>query len=371
MVEKVSNTRLTRGGALDALRFLAAGFIVVFHAGFEAPTPLRVLHGFFDRGYLATDFFLMLSGFVLASAYGPMILAGRLSLGQFLVRRLTRLYPAHLIMLGSLVVMVLASAAIGHRLTHPEQYAWSALPAHLLLVHGWGFAPDTWNAPTWSISALVACYAAFPGLWAWLQRLRRTDLCLLTVLVVLAGSDVLAHVLLGRSEFSLPFQWALVRAFPLFLVGLILARLVQVAAMGLMPARLLGLGSSAVFAVNAIASGPDIVAILATVGVVIGCGASPGGHRWPGAAWGSKISFSLFITHSVTSAFYTGIVDLVLARAHVDLTGRWLIWAMELVVALAVAAAYHHLIDEPMQRRLRARLFSPRPGLGRAQAQSA
>ena len=97
MVEKVSNTRLTRGGALDALRFLAAGFIVVFHAGFEAPTPLRILHGFFDRGYLATDFFLMLSGFVLASAYGPMILAGRLSLGQFLVRRLTRLYPAHLI----------------------------------------------------------------------------------------------------------------------------------------------------------------------------------------------------------------------------------------------------------------------------------
>ena len=371
MVERVSNTRLTRGGALDALRFLASGFIVVFHAGFQAPTPLRALHPFFERGYLATDFFLILSGFVLASAYGQAILASRLSLGQFMARRLVRLYPAHLIMLGALVVMVLASAALGHRLTHPEQYAWSALPAHLLLAHGWGFAPDTWNAPSWSISALMACYAVFPGLWPWLQRLRRADLCLVAVLALLAGSDLLAHVLLGRSEFSLPFQWALARAFPLFLVGLILARLVQVAGLGLNAARVLGLASAAAFTANAIASGPDIVGVLATVGVIVGCGASPGGRRWPGAAWGAKISFSLFITHSVTSAFYTGIMDLLLGRTHPDLTVRWLIWGMELVVALAVAAAYHSLVDEPMQRWLRARLFSLRPAPGPAQAQSA
>ncbi len=105
--------------------------------------------------------------------------------------------------------------------------------------------------------------------------------------------------------------------------------------------------------------------------MIVGCGASPGGRRWPGAAWGAKISFSLFITHSVTSAFYTGIMDLLLGRTHPDLTVRWLIWGMELVVALAVAAAYHSLVDEPMQRWLRARLFSLRPAPGPAQAQSA
>ena len=45
-------------------------FVVLFHFGDEAPIPLHALHSVWERGYLATDFFLMLSGFVLARAYG-------------------------------------------------------------------------------------------------------------------------------------------------------------------------------------------------------------------------------------------------------------------------------------------------------------
>ena len=57
-----------RGGALDALRFFASLFVVLFHFGDEAPIPLADMHSVWARGYLATDFFLMLSGFVLARA---------------------------------------------------------------------------------------------------------------------------------------------------------------------------------------------------------------------------------------------------------------------------------------------------------------
>ena len=371
MIEANSSKRVTRGGALDALRFLAAAFIVVFHAGDQAPIPLRSLHEFFDRGYLATDFFLMLSGFVLASAYGPAILSGRLTLGQFLAKRLVRNYPAHLIMLTCLVIMVAVSAAIGHKLTHPEQYAWSAIPAHLLLIHGWGFAPDTWNAPTWSISALLACYAAFPLLWRQLQRLPRADICLTLALILLLGSDLLAKALLGESEFSLPFRWALVRAFPLFVVGLLMARLIQVADFGLTTSRVLSLGAVVVFTANVAASGPDVVSIVAIVAVIAGCGSGVGGRRWPGAEWAAKISFSLFITHSVSAAVYTAVPAHLLLRLHPGVLGQWAIWAGGMAFALAVAAGFHHFVDEPIQRRLRARLFSPRPVLRPAPAQSA
>jgi len=185
--ELSTNKRLARGGALDALRFLAAAFIVVFHFGDEAPTPLRALHVFFDRGYLATDFFLLLSGFVLAHAYGPSILSGRLGMAQFVLKRLARNYPAHVITLGGLVLMVLAALALGRPLSHPEQYDWSAIPAHLLLMHGWGLSNGTWNAPTWTVSALAACYVVFPFSWPLFQRIGRPQTCLLTALALLVA----------------------------------------------------------------------------------------------------------------------------------------------------------------------------------------
>ena len=59
-----------RGGALDALRFLASMFVVLFHFGDEAPIPLADLHSVWERGYLATDFFLLLSGFVAYQTIG-------------------------------------------------------------------------------------------------------------------------------------------------------------------------------------------------------------------------------------------------------------------------------------------------------------
>ena len=43
-------------GALDALRFLAAFFMVVYHYSNESPVPLAQVHPLFARGYLATDY---------------------------------------------------------------------------------------------------------------------------------------------------------------------------------------------------------------------------------------------------------------------------------------------------------------------------
>ena len=74
---------LTRGGALDALRFLAAFFMVVYHYSQESPVKLQDLHPVFTRGYLATDFFLIVSGYVLGRIYGERVAANGIGMGAF------------------------------------------------------------------------------------------------------------------------------------------------------------------------------------------------------------------------------------------------------------------------------------------------
>lgn len=360
----------SRGGALDALRFLAAAFIVVFHFGDEAPLPLRSMHDIFNRGYLATDFFLMLSGFVLAAIYGDSVLSGRVSPGQFFAKRAARNYPAHLITLCGLVVMVLLAGALGHTMSNPDRFRWAAIPAHLLMVHGWGFAPDTWNAPTWSISALLVCYAGFPWVWPLVHQLGRARTCIWAGLAILVGGDLAAHVVAGRQLFDLPFQWGLFRTIPLFLVGLTLARLVQTAHLG-RSAIALALGGAVVLAANVMLIGTDFVNILAVCAVIVGCGGMSSGPQWPLAEWGARISFSLFFTHTLSGAAYADGLRPLLMRLHPGVPGQWAIWWGELLFAGLVAVAYHYLIDEPLQRRLRSVLFRRSPVQHLAPAQSA
>ena len=82
--------------ALDGLRGVAAVVVLVMHRGRWFYPP----GGFLGHGYLAVDFFFLLSGFVIAFAYDDRIAAGR-SPWRFMGLRLIRLYP--LIFLGMLL----------------------------------------------------------------------------------------------------------------------------------------------------------------------------------------------------------------------------------------------------------------------------
>ncbi len=366
-----SPVAMTRGGALDALRILAAVFIVVFHFGDNAPTRLQDIHAFFSRGNLATNFFLMLSGFILARVYGAQVLSGRMSTVQFVSRRLTRIYPAHLITLAAMIALVVLGGLVGLQFSHPERFDWSALPAHLLLVNGWGFTPATWNLPTWSLSALAACYLSFPWMWRKLQLIDRPLICLGIALVAMLGGDVLTRALTGERQLSVSLQWGLLRAVPLFIVGLVLARMVEVWRPGVRAARVAAIGGAAVFVVSAVMQGPDLVNTLATMAVVAGLGGGASRSIWPGAAWGAEVSFSLFITHIPAAVFYFDAMAPLLARLPQGAAAQWAIWGGALTFSLVVAAAFHHGMDEPIQRRLRAALFRPRPALGSASTQGA
>ena len=82
---------------LDGLRGTAAIMVVIYHL-FEAYFPV-VGHHPTPHGYLAVDFFYLLSGFVVGYAYDDRW--GKMSIKEFFKIRLIRLHP--LVILGVLI----------------------------------------------------------------------------------------------------------------------------------------------------------------------------------------------------------------------------------------------------------------------------
>lgn len=82
---------------LDGLRGVAAFLVVAFHLfeTYSKGVPYQII----NHGYLAVDFFFVLSGFVIGYAYDDRW--DKMTLGQFFKRRLIRLHP--MIILGGAI----------------------------------------------------------------------------------------------------------------------------------------------------------------------------------------------------------------------------------------------------------------------------
>ena len=108
---------------LDGLRGVAAMLVVWYHVfeGFQFAGNKPVID-FINHGYLAVDFFFMLSGFVIGYAYDDRW-GKSLSMGGFFRRRLIRLHP--MVMLGALI------GAVSFLLTGMER--WDGTHSTLLL----------------------------------------------------------------------------------------------------------------------------------------------------------------------------------------------------------------------------------------------
>ncbi len=83
---------------LDGLRGVASVLVIIFHV-FEAFTGGNRFVQIINHGYLAVDFFFLLSGFVVAYAYDDRW--GKMTTLDFYKRRLIRLQP--MVVLGSLI----------------------------------------------------------------------------------------------------------------------------------------------------------------------------------------------------------------------------------------------------------------------------
>ena len=341
---------IQRGGWLDALRFIVAGLMILHHYEQAAPVALNAFHPVFERGYLLTNFFLIDSGYVLARVYGQQVLAGRMAPRQFFFKRFFRVVPAHLIMCLSLVALVGLSALAGIAPRHPEWFDWSNLPAQLFLVQSYGVPGGLgWNAPSWSLSALLGCYLCFPLLIRY-----TTAGNVWKVLLSVCGFYLAAHVLtsayLGFPVWQMPMKFGFLRALPLFFLGMALARFSQSVYVPPRLAAAVGIGAAAALAALQF-FGPFSLASMALIGLIIlAAGAIPVVRKSKWVEQAALVSFSIFITNEVVRIAYFGVVNVLEGKLGLSASVQWALWAAGMGLAVVFAVVFHHLLDMPLQR---------------------
>jgi peptidoglycan/LPS O-acetylase OafA/YrhL len=168
-----ARTPIARLDGLTGLRFFAAIYVVVFH--YATPSlvnaPRAVLNVALS-GYVAVDFFFILSGFILA--YNYLTPSGELkgTKRQFWAARFARIYPAYALSF----LLVLPLVARGMFAAEPFKMALYHFGRALALVtvmqQGWLPWLSMWgNAPAWSLSVEAFFYLVFPLLAPLLGRL--------------------------------------------------------------------------------------------------------------------------------------------------------------------------------------------------------
>ena len=141
---------------LDGLRGVAALMVVIFHC-FETYVPVFKTQ-IVNHGYLAVDFFFVLSGFVIGYAYDDRW--DRMTTWGFFKRRLTRLHP--MVIAGTLVGAALfffAGAAFPETLKTPAWKFFLCLVMGLFIlpcpnsldIRGWGEL-NSFNGPQWTLT---------------------------------------------------------------------------------------------------------------------------------------------------------------------------------------------------------------------------
>ncbi|MCA3718498.1 MAG: acyltransferase [Brevundimonas sp.] len=346
---------IARGGWLDALRFIVASLIILHHFQAAGPAPLaEALHPVFERGgFLLTNFFLIDSGYVLMRVYGGSVASGRMSPGDFFLKRFLRVYPAHLIMVLGLVALVVVGTAVGFAPRNPEWFAWDQLPAQAALVQSFGvYGGLGWNAPSWSISALLGCYLAFPWI---LMALKRAGPW--TALIAAAGLYLLANALtqslLGYPVYQMPMMYGVWRALPLFLLGMALAVVSERVFVAPRLARIIGVAAVVGLATVQAFDKHALISIVFISLILLAAGAIPvmRPSKWVEKA--SVVSFAMFITNEPVRIAWFGVVNVLIARFALPVGMQWGLWALGVLAAFVFAFVFHALIDQPIQNRIK------------------
>lgn len=187
--------------SLTSARGLAAWLVVLYHIRAGTPWLADPLMALAHKGYLAVDFFFLLSGFVIyLSAHRDLLRDGPAAIPAFLGRRIARIYPLYALILAGTVVFALLLRATGR---DAGDYPWPELPLHVAMTQNWGFTDAlSWNHPAWSISAESAAYLLFPllVLGTPISRARRPNLLagmILSIAILFAWMRWGGHATLG------------------------------------------------------------------------------------------------------------------------------------------------------------------------------
>lgn len=357
---------------LDGLRGVAALMVVVFHL-FEAHNGGNPHKQIINHGYLAVDFFFLLSGFVVAYAYDDRW--GGMSIGAFFKRRLVRLQP--MIIVGGLIGAALLG--LQHWSLFPKLEAVTLVQVIGVLLLSFVMIPMTptaeirgWNeiyplnGPQWSLFyEYIANILYAVGLRKlsnrWLGALVAVAAAaLIWLLVTGPRGDVIGGWALDASGVRI----GLTRVMFPFFAGVLLMRLGKrikvpngfavcslLLIVGLSLPRF---GGTERLWLNGLYEAAVIILLFPLI-VAIGAGEKDvDGPSVRIARFFGDLSYPLYITHYPLIYIYTGwVVDKKIGPAQGALVG-----AGVFVLAVTIAWVCLKLYDEPVRRWLAKRFLA-------------
>lgn len=210
-----------------SLRGIAAWWVVFYH--FREALPLAtnsLLHAVLELGYVAVDFFFILSGFVIYLNYSQALKTLIVStLVNFFVKRLARVYPLYLVVTLAYLSIPLAYWLTGRSLPGGGRFEVSYYVAMLAMVQNWGgFDSLAWNIPAWSISTEFAAYLAFPVL-VWIFARLPSALACWIAMAVLSACIAAMYAFSGLKSIGedIP-RFGMYRCVLEFAIGMLIAR---------------------------------------------------------------------------------------------------------------------------------------------------
>lgn len=353
-------THSTRLASLDALRGVAALAVVLFHVCI----PLGVIAA--PNGYLAVDFFFLLSGYVLAHAYDGRLRGGGLA-AWFVRVRLARLYP--LAVLGVLLGIGGAAIRYGPWLhgAGAVEFATTALANLLVLPLGrLSFAQDhplfAFNAPVWSLFWELAVNALYGAIAPFLNR---TSVAAIVGLAGLALAAIsLDHGSLQTGAEAASFGAGAARVGYSFFCGVALRRLVKPCQPHrrhpgpMLAAGLLALVLWSPMLIDSRLFDPVMVLFAFPAVVVLAVQGEPGGVTRRLSLLVGDVSYPLYVTHFPIMQLFLFFLG---PRKPVGAPLALLI-AGELATIAAAAVLVLMLYDRPLRAWLRRRGADRTPG---------
>jgi peptidoglycan/LPS O-acetylase OafA/YrhL len=342
---------------LDGLRSVAALAVVAYHFGDRAALP-----ALFPRGYLAVDFFFVLSGFVLAYAYGDRLrtsLAARTYIVHRLIRLLPILVPGAAFGAGIEIWRPGTDLSFGHLLAVAGATILSCLAMPLPIATSMEQAIFPINGPVWSL--FFELLASIVFIFVAKSAMPRAAAAIL-MLVGAAGLAAFAFPSGVSRLGALVINWpgGLPRVLFSFFAGVVVfANRHRIPALraAIFPCVLVAL-----FMVPTQSNSLDIVidllAIIVVFPLLVGSASNsePAASCVAACALGGDLSYPLYAIHyPIVRA-----ICFVLNKHAVGVPTRLAAIAGGMVTVAAIGWAVFHFYDRPVRRYLTQRLLGKR-----------
>ncbi|QHS57034.1 acyltransferase [Mucilaginibacter sp. 14171R-50] len=353
---------------LDGLRGVAAIIVVTFHLG--EPLSTSNLDKLVNHGYLAVDFFFLLSGFVIGYAYDDRW--PKMTVGTFFKRRIERLQP--------MVVLGMTLGAVGFYFTDSTLWplihtipvwkmllvmlvGYTILPVPLSLdIRGWEEMHPL-NSVGWS---LFFEYIANILYAVWIRKFSKTALSVFVVIaaIALAQMAITNGDVSGGWTLNIPqVRIGLTRTIFPFFAGLLLSRLAKptriknaflwcsllVAIVLYMPR----IGGAEYLWMNGLYESVCIIIVFPLIVYIGASGVIKSQTESKVCKFLGDISYPLYMVHYPLVYFYVAWIS---NHKGITIAQVWPYALLILITAIALAYAALKWYDEPVRRWLRKKL---------------